>query len=625
MFETLELLYQKGLIDALDLEFARFMGELAGDSSRELLLGCALASRVVDQGDVCLDLDQAAGQLLLRPELDRNAVFAPELGAWRRALQRSRVVGAPGELKPLVLDGRDRLYLYRYWNYENLLAAELRQRVGQIYEVDEARLRDGLQRLFPSARQAVDWQKVAAALAVLRGFSVISGGPGTGKTTTLAKILALLIEQGDGKAPRIRLAAPTGKAAARMQEALLASKENLAGLLEPAVLAAIPTEASTLHRLLGPQPDGVYFRHNQDNPLNLDVLVIDEASMVDLALMTKTVWALPPQARLILLGDKDQLSSVEAGTVLGELCAQVGGYSSSFAGRLSALTGEAVEPAATASPLLPDATVLLQHSYRFSGDSGIGRLAEAVNRGDEAAIKALHRQNLSDVCWYMAPPEAAEQDLLEWMLTGYKPYLQQVHEQASVVEIFAAFQDYQVLCPQRVGPTGVEQLNELVETVLKARLRRSHSEWYPGRPIMITRNDYQLRLFNGDIGITLPDPDNEERLRVYFQGSDGVVRSFPITRLPAYEPVFAMTIHKSQGSEFDEVLLVLPLEDSRVLTRELIYTGITRAKQKLAVWGSLDILLQAVRRPIQRSSGLGEKLQAAVGGGGANKIVEPNA
>ncbi len=609
MYDLLELLYQKGLIDALDLEFARFMGELAGDNSRELLLGCALTSRAVGQGDVCLDLAQTAGQLLLRPEMDRNAVFAPELGAWRRTLQQSRIVGAPGELKPLVLDTHDRLYLYRYWNYENHLAEELRQRIDQIHEVDETRLRNGLQRLFPSSPQAVDWQKVAAALAVLRGFSVISGGPGTGKTTTLAKILALLIEQGNGQVPRIRLAAPTGKAAARMQEALRASKENLAGLLEPEVLEAIPTEASTLHRLLGPRQDGVYFHHNRDNPLSLDVLVIDEASMVDLALMTKTVWALPPQARLILLGDKDQLSSVEAGTVLGELCAEIGGYSPSFAKRLRALTHEAIEPGASTSPLLPDAIVLLQHSYRFGGDSGIGRLAEAVNRGDEAAIKALHRQPLSDVCWCTAPPEAAEKDLLERMLTGYKPYLQRVREQDAVAAIFATFQDYQALCPQRAGPTGVDTLNALVETVLKARLGRRHSEWYPGRPIMITRNDYQLRLFNGDIGITLPDPDNEERLRVYFQGSDGIVRSFPITRLPAYEPVFAMTIHKSQGSEFNEVLLVLPPEDSRVLTRELIYTGITRAKEKLAVWGSLDILLQAVRRPIQRASGLGEKLR----------------
>ena len=606
LVDTLEWLYQKGLIDALDLEFARFMGALAHDDSRELLLGCALASRAVGQGDVCLVLPHYAGQMLLWPELGRGAVFAPELTAWRRVLQRSRVVGAPGEFKPLVLDEQDRLYLYRYWNYENQLAAALRQRAEQLYEVDETRLQTGLQRLFPPPHPAaVDWQKVAAALAVLRGFSVISGGPGTGKTTTLARILALLIEQLDGKAPRIRLAAPTGKAAARMQEAIRASKEKLAGLLEPAILTAIPEEASTLHRLLGSQPDGVYFRHHRDNPLSVNVLVIDEASMVDLALMTKTVWALPPQARLILLGDKDQLSSVEAGTVLGELCAQAGDYSPAFAWRLTALTGETLRPDEARPQLLQDSIVLLQHSYRFGGDSGIGRLAEAVNRGDEQAIQALRSQTLADVDW-CSPVAMPEQVLLERMLQGYGSYLQQVRVQTPVAEVFAAFQEYQVLCPQRTGPTGVENLNVLLENQLK--WHRTGSEWYPGRPVMITRNDYQLRLFNGDIGIALSDPERADRLRVYFQETDGSLRSFPITRLPAYEPVFAMTIHKSQGSEFDEVLLVLPLEDSRVMTRELIYTGITRARKRVTLWGDPNLLLQAVRKSVQRSSGLQEKL-----------------
>ncbi len=606
--DTLEWLYQKGLIDALDLEFARFMGALAHDDSRELLLGCALASRAVGQGDVCLVLPQYAGQMLLWPELDRSALFAPELTTWRRVLQRSRVVGAPGEFQPLVLDEQDRLYLYRYWNYENQLAAALRQRVGQVYEVDETRLQTSLQRLFPRPNPtAVDWQKVAAALAVLRGFSVISGGPGTGKTTTLARILALLIEQLDGKAPRIRLAAPTGKAAARMQEAIHASKEKLAGLLEPEILTAIPEEASTLHRLLGSQPDGVYFRHHRDNPLSVNVLVIDEASMVDLALMTKTVWALPPQARLILLGDKDQLSSVEAGTVLGELCVRAGGYSPAFARRLTALTGETLRPGEAAPQLLQDSVALLQHSYRFGGDSGIGRLAEAVNRGDEQAIQSLRSQSPVEVDW-CSPAAMPEQALLERMLQGDGPYLQQVRAQTPVAEVFVAFQEYQVLCPQRTGPTGVENLNALLESQLKTRLRRTGSEWYPGRPVMITRNDYQLRLFNGDIGIALPDPERADRLRVYFQEADGSLRSFPITRLPAYEPVFAMTIHKSQGSEFDEVLLVLPLEDSRVMTRELIYTGITRARKRVTLWGDSTVLLQAVRKSVQRSSGLREKL-----------------
>ncbi len=608
MYESLEWLYRKGLIDALDLEFARFMSELAGDDSRELLLGCALASRAVGAGDVCLDLNQCAGQMLLWPELDRNAVFAPELTVWRRALRRSAAIGEPGEFKPLILDGNDRLYLYRYWSYEQQLAEELHQRATLTMVVDEARLQAGLQRLFPPQHATpVDWQKVAAALVVLRGFSVISGGPGTGKTTTLAKILALLIEQTDGRSLRIRLAAPTGKAAARMQEAIRSSKQQLAALLTPNLLAAIPEDASTLHRLLGAQPDGVYFRHNRDNPLGLDVLVIDEASMVDLALMTKTVWALPPHARLILLGDKDQLSSVEAGAVLGELCAQRSGYSPQFARRLAALTGEAVSAGTTPAHCLQDCIALLQYSYRFGADSDIGQLAEAVNRGDEPAIRALRNQPSAVLDW--RPPAAGPEELVERLLQGYDGYLQRVRDRAPGAAVFAALQAFQALCPQRTGPTGVENLNALLESRIKTRLRRSGSDWYPGRAVMITRNDYQLQLFNGDIGITLPDSEHEDRLRVYFQETDGRLRSFPVSRLPTCEPVFAMTIHKSQGSEFDEVLLVLPPQDSRVLTRELIYTGLTRARTRVTIWGNLEIMLQSVRKLTRRSSGLREKLQ----------------
>ena len=608
--DLLASLRHAGLIDDLDLEFARFMGELAGDGSWELLLGCALVSRAVGQGDVCLALPQHAGQLLLWPETGQDAVWAPELENWRQALRRSRVVGEPGSFRPLVLDDQDRLYLYRYWQYEDQLAAELRQRAGPVHPIDDTRLQAGLQRLFPAQRaSATDWQKVAAALAVLQGFSIISGGPGTGKTTTLARILALLSEQSDGAPLRIGLAAPTGKAAARMQEAIRTSKEKLAGQVDPAILAAIPEAAATLHRLLGPLPDGVYFRHNRDNPLALDVLVIDEASMVDLALMTKTVQALPPACRLILLGDKDQLSSVEAGAVLGELCAGTDGYSSAFAHRLATLTGEAVTPGAAAPHPLQDTVALLHHSYRFGGDSGIGRLAHAVNQGDEAAIQTLLRQTADDVRWRAA---ASTAELLEQMLAGYRRYQEQIANQAPIAEAFAAFQEFRVLCPQRAGPTGVETLNALIESRLRTRLGRAGSEWYAGRPVMITRNDYQLRLFNGDIGIAFPDSGRERLLRVYFQAPDGALRRFPITRLPAWEPVFAMTIHKSQGAEFDDVLLALPAEDSRVMTRELIYTGITRARRRVTVWGDPQRLLQAVRKTVQRSSGLQEKLTAGV-------------
>lgn len=387
------------------------------------------------------------------------------------------------------------------------------------------------------------------------------------------------------------------------------SKTNLAKQLPDSVLQAIPEEASTLHRLLSPLPDGVYFRHNRDNPLNLDVLVIDEASMVDLALMAKTVWALPPNARLILLGDRDQLSSVEAGAVLGELCSEAGRYSPDFAAHLQQLTGVVIHGDPAATHPLRDSITLLSHSYRFGAESGIGRLAQAINRADGPALDHLLQTPTNDLHWHNHPTQQALENLLGRMEEGYRAFLDSVRQSASVEEVIGKFADFQVLCPQRSGELGVENLNLRFENLLKIQMRRLDREWYAGRPIMITRNDYTLRLFNGDIGITLPDAKNPEMLRVYFQGTDGTLRDIALTRLPAYEPVFAMTIHKSQGSEFEQVLLVLPNDDSPLLTRELIYTGITRARRSLAIWGDPKILTIAVRKSVRRTSGLGARLR----------------
>ncbi len=613
MNDSLEQLCQQGIIDALDAEFAYLMAQLDSAPSEELLLGSALASRAVNNGDVCLELAQYAQQPLTQTELPQTPVVAPDLKRWRRMLQNSRVVGTPGAWKPLVLDERDRLYLYRYWDYEQCLAVALKQRAAQVFKVNSEQLKQSLQRLFPAPglQSGEDWQKVAASLALLRGFTVISGGPGTGKTTTLAKILAVLLEQAGPDKLRISLTAPTGKAAARVQEAIQASKAQLSAMVAPAILAAIPEEAFTLHRLLRLRSDGVYFFHDQDNPLDLDILVIDEASMVDLALMAKIVQALPLDARLILLGDKDQLSSVEAGTVFGELCAQYAGYSPKFAQQLMDLTQQPVPVPSNQSQPLQDSVVLLQHSYRFPSDSGIGRLAQAVNRGDGQTIRALQKEGsmgLEGITWRYPALENSEQDLLAQLLKGYQGYLTQVGRRAPVSTILAAFQTYRVLCPQRRGRLSVQSLNERFETLVRTQLRHTRDIWYPGRPVMITRNDYQLQLFNGDIGIALPDPQRNDQLRVHFQGPDGHVRSLPVIRLPVYEPVFAMTIHKSQGSEFDQVALVLPTEDSRMLTRELIYTAITRAKNQLTIWGSSDVFLQAIKKTVKRTSGLREKL-----------------
>lgn len=614
MLERLRARQVQGLLGDLDLHFARLMGRLAGEDTPELLLGAALASAWTASGHVCVELRELAG----RPVLDGpgsagqalEPLTAPPLEAWLGALRASPVVGRPGDYRPLVLDEHGRLYLYRYWDYERQLAADLLARAGRPVAVDEARLAADLASLFPrrDGREDTDWQKLAAAVAALKGLCVISGGPGTGKTTTVIRILALLL--GQSPVPlRIALAAPTGKAAGRMQEAIRKAKQALD--LHPDLAAAIPEQAATVHRLLGVREDGVYFRHDRDNPLPVDLLVVDEASMVDLALLAKLLWALPPQARLLLLGDRDQLASVEAGAVLGDICGGGVGFTAPFRARLQALCGEPLGGGPAQAPALADCVVLLKRSYRFGVDSGIGHLARAVNGGDAAAaLDLLGAGRFPDLAWRSpaSSPELVEH-LAEAAVTGYRPYLDRLRAGAEPGEVFAAFERFRVLGALRQGPVGVAELNRVMEGVLQARrLINARSPWYPGRPVMITRNDYNLRLYNGDVGICLPDPQDPDRLRVCFQSVDGGLRWFPPSRLPEHETVYAMTIHKSQGSEFQRVLMVLPFEPSRILTRELVYTGLTRAREAVELWCPAGVLKAAVGRRLHRASGLAERL-----------------
>jgi exodeoxyribonuclease V alpha subunit len=520
------------------------------------------------------------------------------------------VVGRPGEFRPLILDHRGRLYLYRYWDYEQRLAQDLLSRVNDDpTEVDEERLRAELTRFFPqgTGRDLTDWQKVAATVAVLKRFCVISGGPGTGKTSAVVRLLALLVRQPNGRRPRIALVAPTGKAAARLQETVRLTKWQL-GLSET---ETIPEDVTTIHRLLGARSNSVYFRHDRINPLPLDVLVVDEASMVDLALMAKLVAALPPQARLILLGDKDQLASVEAGAVLGDICGGVPGFSENWRRRLEELSGEVIPAGKAVASPLGEAIVLLKHSYRFAEQSGIAKLAQAVNQGQgERALALLEAGGFPDLVWQsLVSPRELRERLTASLIRGYRPYLEKVKANAEPDQVFAAFNHFRLLCAQREGVAGVEELNRLSEAVLQSRsLITPRPTWYPGRPVMITRNDYDLRLFNGDIGIALSDPNADGRLRVFFQTTAGRWRGFPPSRLPEHETVYAMTIHKSQGSEFNHVLMVLPLETSPVLTRELIYTGISRARQMVELWANPRVFKSAVVLGLKRSSGLREAL-----------------
>ena len=612
MLDPLDELYDLRLLSDLDVHFARYMVDLSGSDTPELKLGAALASRWRAAGHVCIDLARVAGTPLDEglEGSDEPPLVCPSLEAWTEALQRASVVGEPGEYKPLILDEAGRLYLHRYWRYETRLAENIQARLSEPHaDTVTDTLKRGLDRLFPtSAPDRVDWQRVAAVTAVLKRFSVISGGPGTGKTSTVVRILVLLLEQ-EGRVLRIALAAPTGKAAARLQESIQETKGELA--CNDAIRDAIPEEAHTLHRLLGSRPGSPYFRYNEETPLPYDVVVVDEASMVDLALMAKLVDAVPPGARLILLGDKDQLASVEAGAVLGDICdaGREHGFSQTFRQTLCEILTlpEHTLPSLEHTQALQDSIVLLRRSYRFDEKSGIGALAAAVNRAEgREAIDRLQGDTDGGLSWRDTPePSTLREVLAERVFDDFSAVL----KAGSPQEAFTALERFRVLCALRSGPYGLKTVNALVEEEMRRRGLISGTEpWYRGRPVMVLRNDYSLRLFNGDVGIALPDPNAGGDLRVFFPIPEGGLRTFRPGRITEHETVYAMTVHKSQGSEFERVLMLLPDRPSPVLTRELVYTGVTRAKKAVEVWAVEEVFLDAVSKRVERTSGLRDAL-----------------
>lgn len=512
---------------------ARALG--GGDPQAEL--AAALACQATQDGHVCADLDGETGW----------GPWAAEMDAAQRAGFRSRLpalagVGGADDWTPLVWDGR-RLYLRRYWDYEREVAADLASRATSSLSADDA-LETRLAAVF-----ADPGQRQAARVALTRRLCLVSGGPGTGKTHTLAHIIGLLQEREPGL--RIALAAPTGKAAARMGEALAAAGVTVA------------EEAQTLHRLLGMRADGSGFYRNQERPLAADVLVVDEASMIDLSLMAHLLAALPAAARLILLGDRDQLAAVEAGAVFADLCA---------------------------SPRLADCVATLVTSFRFGATSGIGRLADALRAGDaEVALVCLGAGG-PDLDWQAGGDvrgiAAAARD-------GYATYRAAVAAGAGPDELFGLFARFRVLCALR---SDVAAMNRALGDMLA-----------PGLPVMVVRNDPLLRLFNGDIGLVLPDPADGE-LKACFPGAEEGFRWISVVRLPAWEPAWALTVHKSQGSEFEKVLLVLPQHAARTATRELVYTGVTRAKAVIALRADEAVLRAAAARRAERMSGLRDRL-----------------
>ncbi len=564
-----------------------------------------LISLATAAGHVCAHLDDIAESL---------GEEHSDVAALRCSLLESGVVGTPEvpDTMPLILDGEDRLYLHRYFDYERRLARRLmRCAPAAVTGSIAPGVKALLDSLFAASNlgECPDWQKIAAAMALLGTLTIISGGPGTGKTTTVVNLLACLLAQDPGC--RIALAAPTGRGAARMLEAV----RLRAAQLPVEVQARLPQESFTIHRLLGVTAPARGFQHHAGNLLTIDALVIDEASMLDLALAAKLFEAVPRSARIILLGDKDQLAAVESGAVFSELSADPS-LSDECRTKLSELCGIPVicPPAPLVPTRLRDKVIWLSENFRFASDSGIGRLAADLNAGNAAQILARLRSSKdATIKWVEDGREAPSPEAAHSILAGYDEYLDAVRTDASdQAAITLAFGRFRTLCAVREGPRGVEAINRLVSRHFRRTLGHSldpgeRSEWYPGRPVMVLRNDYVLKLFNGDTGIVLPDETG--KLMVCFPDRDAGFRAVAPVRLPEHETAFAVTVHKAQGSEFDDVLLMLPAAYNRVLTRELLYTAVTRSRARVTIIGGADVLGKAIQSPTRRHSGLITRLR----------------
>ena len=603
----LRALQQAGALRALDDALAGTLRRLDPSTPDEVLAAAALASLAVANGHA--GFDPAAPRQLVDAE-----IAWPDADAWMQALAASRFVATPAssseeaEAAPLVLE-HGLLYLRRYREYERRLALQLRRIAARVVpETAIERVAPLFATLFPAAHEG-DHQARAAALALRRALLLVTGGPGTGKTTTIAKLLAVRIAQANASQQptlRIALAAPTGRAADRMADSLRRAAQAMETLgVDAALLAALPAQASTLHRLLGTIPDSPRFRHHADHPLPFDIVVVDEASMVDLPLMCKLVEAVADGAQLILLGDPDQLPSVEAGDVLAAILHAAGAgdaLAPDDARALHALLGDAPHDAEADG--LHGHRVHLIRGYRQSEALDLAPLAEAVRGGDaEAALALLRNGELSNVHFHEGiddPLQARPGLLAHWrgLAAADDPAL--ALQQANRLRLLTAL---------REGPQGARGLNARIEAALSGRRIGAPPAWFPGRLLLITQNSYRHGLFNGDVGICLADANGTPLAWFPGDGESGA-RAFHPAALPTHESAFAMTVHKAQGSEFDEVWLQLPRTDSRVLSRELVYTGLTRARSALHVAGSAEMLAAALSRHASRVSGLGWRLGA---------------
>lgn len=566
-------LYKAGIIDDLDLHFSRFIlqkekRDLTASGLHVIEIATALISRSIAAGNICLSEKDLEA---VKAECGPSGEFLP---SWSDicTLFKDAPWCSDGKLvRPVVFDG-ERFYLYRYWNYESKLAGMVKMMSSQPgmfnSKADEAAdLASGMFR--DSASYGLQMKAVTGVFS--RRFNVITGGPGTGKTTVIARIISIIWKLFPGTV--VRLAAPTGKAAARINEALSSSAQQMKDIVDADILEKLNgLSGSSIHRLLGWMSGKTVFRHNSDEPLDADILIVDEASMVDLAMMSLLLEAVKPGASVILIGDKDQLASVEAGNVLGDIFR-----------------------AASEGYIERDAVTEFIESYRFRKGTGIGELAMSIREGLPAErLEAIAADHGSEVRYLSSINEKAAKKIVKWY--------ENVMQCSDRDEAFDAFEKFRILCATRNGRNGVEEVNRYVEKMLGIKgIIKEDGVWYGGRPVMVLENNYELELYNGDCGLIF-DVSGEKR--AFFRRGKGVFRTFPVAVLPKVETVYAMTVHKSQGSEYDSVMIVFPQKDVPLLTKELLYTAVTRAKTEITLIAGIELLLTASGRSAVRSSGL---------------------
>jgi len=582
MKKILDTLYEKKFLRDIDYYFAKSISESFDTPEGELLF--ALIFNVTESGNTCLDITNSA-------QFDFYEAFQADIDAALLAvdalIQKGMICEAPARTAPFIKSGKN-IYMKSFYTDEKSVATFIKERSFPFDNINMTKLTSLLDAYFPEDNM----QKAAALNAALNGFTVISGGPGTGKTSTVFSLLAVLLEMSDAPL-KIAVCAPTGKAASRLTETIADKRESYKN---KAFAVHIPEKAVTIHRLLGMSGDSRKPTHNEDNKLPYDIVIADEASMVDVRMMAKLTGALSDTCRLILLGDKDQLASVQPGAVLGDICehAPVDEFTAERSAPLSKASGRDIK---IGSSPFANITIMLDKSYRYQNDKGIGLLADASGKGDfDTAFKVLTGDTTGHVD-FIEMGDDFEQIAGKFLLDHFRSY----SGIESPFEAIETFNKFRILSPHRKQNGGTEHINAIaLKTLFKAGLCDNTKRFYNGMPLMIIENDYSQNLFNGETGLIYSDTDQ----KACFAFDRETVRKITPARLPAHVPAYSMTVHKSQGSEFEHVLFVLPESDSQILTRELFYTAVTRAKSRLTVISTKDAVKACLGRKTIRTSGL---------------------